>query len=156
MAKKELFFFPLGPLIRSVGSFPVSRGEGDSAAIRRTLDELSQGNSVLMFPEGTRGDTDHLGAIQMGLAMIAKKSGAQIVPVGIFGTHTSLPKSRSIPRRAKFVVAFGEPFTYDQIATENNERANRAKFVGELQKRLINASQEAGLSLLPPKIDEQT
>lgn len=150
MAKKELFKFPLGPLILSLGAFPVSRGEGDSAAVRRTLAELADGQAVLVFPEGTRGDGEYLGKIQLGLAMLAKKSGAYIIPVGINGVHKMLPKGQTIPKRAKLTVVFGKPFTYDEIATSDNERTNREAFVNELQTRLIAACHEAGLPIKPP------
>lgn len=150
MAKKELFFFPLGPLIKSLGAFPVSRGEGDSAAIRITLSELEKGAAILIFPEGTRGDGITLGKIQLGLAMIAKKSGAKILPVGINGTQKMLPKGRTVPKRARLIVSFGEPFTYDEIATSQNERENRQAFVDELTNRLLAACDSAGLQLNPP------
>lgn len=150
MAKKELFKFPLGPLILSLGAFPVSRGEGDSAAVRRTLAELADGQAVLVFPEGTRGDGITLGKIQLGLAMIAKKSGAHIIPVGLSGPQKMLPKGESRPHRAKLTVVFGKPFTYDEVAIHDNERANREAFISELQTRLIAACHEAGLPIKPP------
>lgn len=155
MAKKELFFFPLKYFIRSVGAFPVSRGEGDTAAVRLTLEQLGLGNGVLIFPEGTRGDGKTLGSIQLGLAMIAKKSGAQIVPVGINGTQKLLPKGQAIPKRAKLVVSFGQPFTYEEVATSKNERENRTLFVAELTKRLIETAAETGLHLTLPKNDAE-
>lgn len=150
MAKRELFKFPLGPLIKSLGAFPVSRGEGDSAAIRRTLLELENGAAILIFPEGTRGDGITLGKIQIGLAMMAKKSGAQILPIGINGTQKMLPRGTSRPKRARMIVCIGKPFTYAEIATSDNERENRTAFVNELTKRLMEACDSAGLHLNPP------
>ncbi|MBA4291990.1 1-acyl-sn-glycerol-3-phosphate acyltransferase [bacterium] len=156
MAKKELFFFPLKYFIRSVGAFPVSRGEGDTAAVRLTLEQLKLGNGVLIFPEGTRGDGKTLGSIQLGLAMIAKKSGALIVPVGINGTQQMLPKGQAIPKRTKLIVSFGHPFSYEEIAVSSNERENRSLFVQELTKRLLAAAEETGLHLSPPRIDAES
>lgn len=149
MAKKELFFFPLGPLIRSLGAFPVGRGEGDSAAIRLTLAELERGAAILIFPEGTRGDGRRLGDIQIGTAMIAKKSGAKILPVGIAGAAAMLPKGKLFPRRAKLVVCFGPAFTYQDTATGSSERENRTLFVKALKGRLHQACTQAGLELDP-------
>lgn len=149
MAKKELFFFPLGPLIRSLGAFPVGRGEGDSAAIRLTLAELERGAAILIFPEGTRGDGLKLGEIQIGTAMIAKKSGAKVMPVGISGASHMLPKGKIFPRPAKLVVNFAQPFTYAEVAVGDSERENRILFVKELTRRLHKASTDAGLELEP-------
>lgn len=156
MAKKELFFFPLKYFIRSVGAFPVSRGEGDTAAVRLTLDQLKLGNGVLIFPEGTRGDGKTLGIIQLGLAMIAKKSGAMIVPVGINGTQRMLPKGQVLPKRSKLIVSFGHPFNYEEVAVSDNERENRNLFVQELTKRLLAAAEETGLHLDPPRTDAES
>lgn len=147
MAKKELFFFPLGALISSLGAFPVSRGEGDSAAIRLTIAELQKGNAVLVFPEGTRGDGKTLGSIQTGIGMLAKRSGAQILPVGINGTQNMMPKGKSLPRRAKIIVAFGKPFTYEEVAVGENEKERRECFARHLRSEMIAACREAGLIL---------
>lgn len=147
MAKKELFFFPLGLLISSLGAFPVSRGEGDSAAIRLTISELQAGNAVLVFPEGTRGDGETLGSIQTGIAVLAKRSGAMVMPVGINGTQRMMPKGSSFPKRAKIIVAFGKPFTYDEVALGESEKERREAFTKHLQDQLVEACRQAGLEV---------
>ncbi len=146
MAKKELFFFPLGPLIKSLGSYPVGRGETDSSAIRSTIDILKQGKVVVMFPEGTRGDGVTLGKINAGMAMLAKRSGAFVLPVGVSGTQKALPKGRLLPKRTKICVVYAEPFTYDEVSTgAGNEKEARARFHQTLVERLAGACAEAGL-----------
>jgi len=147
MAKKELFFFPLGLLIKSLGAFPVSRGEGDSAAIRWTISELQAGNAVLVFPEGTRGDGETLGSIQTGIAMLAKRSGAMVMPVGLNGTHRMMPRGRSFPKRAKITIAFGKPFTYAEVAIGENEKQRREAFTKHLQEQMVVACHQAGLEV---------
>lgn len=146
MAKEELFKpFWLGPLITSLGAFPVKRGVGDTSAIKLAIRKLKDGCTLIMFPEGTRGDGKTLGEIQAGVAMLAKRSNAQVVVVGICGTHKLLPKGRSIPWFARLTLAFGEPFTYEQTATGGSERGNRALFAKELEKRLVETCEVAGL-----------
>ncbi|OLE00845.1 MAG: hypothetical protein AUG91_03160 [Actinobacteria bacterium 13_1_20CM_4_69_9] len=54
MAKAELFWWPLGPLIRSGGAFKVRRGEGDVEAIKQAIELVREGHAVVMFPHGTR------------------------------------------------------------------------------------------------------
>ena len=146
MAKKELFFFPLGILIRSLGAFPVSRGESDSSAIRLTIDQLKAGKAVIMFPEGSRGDGVRLGEIQAGIGMLAKRSGAVVLPVGLSGPQKMLAKGRSLPRRAHITICYGEPFTYQDLIDQlGSEREAKAAFSHELEKRMVAASHEAGL-----------
>src|SRR3712207_2420268 len=53
MAKSELWFFPLGPLIKAGGAFKVRRGEGDTVAIETAVQLAKAGEAVVIFPEGT-------------------------------------------------------------------------------------------------------
>ncbi|HEX6971434.1 MAG TPA: lysophospholipid acyltransferase family protein, partial [Limnochordia bacterium] len=88
MAKRELFTIPLfGALIRRFGAFPVRRGALDRQAIRSALELLARGEAVVLFPEGTRHRSGGLLPGQQGVAMLASRSGAPIVPVGLVGTR---------------------------------------------------------------------
>lgn len=149
MAKEELFKVPVfGPLIRTVQAFPIRRGEGDTEAIRQAMKFIADGDALLVFPEGTRGDGKTIGAINRGATMLAKRTGAPVVPVGICGTHISLPKGASKPKRTRITVAIGEPFTFAEIAEKTPEGTDaREAFASELQKRLIELTEEAGLKL---------
>lgn len=148
MAKEELFRHRIfGALIRSLGAFPVKRGEGDTEAIRLTMRLLEEGNAVLMFPEGTRGDGIALGQISRGVSMIAKRTGAKVVPIGINGTQVALPKNAKKLRRQATTLVFGKPFTYADVADGLSEREARERFAVELEARLIEATHRAGLDL---------
>ncbi len=150
MAKEELFRPPgLSHLIRSLGAFPVRRGENDTAAIRLALERLSLGEAVLVFPEGTRNDGRTMLPIQVGLAMLAKRTGATILPVGIAGTEKVLPKGASRPRRARVTVAYGHPFRYEDVAEGLTEREARKAFAAELGRRIQAACVEAGHPIAP-------
>lgn len=148
LAADYLFKFkPFAWLIRSVNAFPVKRGEGDTEAIRKTIEFLQQGKAVLLFPEGTRGDGKNLGHIASGIAMLAKRSQAKILPVGICGTEKSWPKGRKWPKRAKFVVVIGQPFTFEDVAQGIDEKQKRQSFTEFLSSRLVELTQEAGLAI---------
>lgn len=55
MGKAELFKFPLMDMfLRNVGAFPVNRGEKDTWALRHAAKVLAHGQTLGMFPEGTR------------------------------------------------------------------------------------------------------
>ena len=150
MAKEELFkVFFLGPLIRSLGAFPVKRGEGDLGAIRLTIEELRAGHAVLMFPEGTRGDGVTLNPIQAGMAMLAKRSEALIVPIGIAGSNKMLPRGKSRLHRARVTVVFGEPLDYAKFCEGKKEREARSEFADELARRLAQLTTQAGLPVSP-------
>lgn len=150
MAKQELFKGPFGWLIRSVGAYPVRRGEGDTESVRYTIQALERGEAVLIFPEGTRGDGQRLGAMNKGVALIAKKTGAPIVPVGIVGTHLALPRGKSKPRRARITLVYGEPFTYAEAVGDGERSTEKDRFLAELSRRLQKVCAEGGLDLALP------
>jgi 1-acyl-sn-glycerol-3-phosphate acyltransferase len=123
MAKSELFWFPLGPIIRAGGAFPVRRGEQDTEAIETAVALCREGHVVVMFPEGTRrkkglvkkwAPRPHTGA-----ARIALGAAVPLVPAGIGGTdrlarlgplrvtygpHVSLEVDAADPREAAEIV----------------------------------------------------
>jgi 1-acyl-sn-glycerol-3-phosphate acyltransferase len=145
-----LFKGPFGWLIRSVGAYPVRRGEGDTESVRYTIQALERGEAVLIFPEGTRGDGQRLGAMNKGVALIAKKTGAPIVPVGIVGTHLALPRGKSKPRRARITLVYGEPFTYAEAVGDGERSTEKDRFLAELSRRLQKVCAEGGLDLALP------
>jgi len=147
MAKEELFKFPFGSLLRSVGAFPVRRGETDTSAIRIAIDELKSGRLVLMFPEGTRNNGTTMLAIQPGIAMLAKRSDAVVVPVGLAGTDRMWPRGQKFPRRAHLTIVYGRPFRYAEIAEGKTDREARAIFANELASRIAEATNQAGLPI---------
>lgn len=140
MAKEELFkpLF-LGWLIRSVGAFPIKRGENDTSAIRLALDLLRQGRAALVFPEGTRGNGAVLGPVMPAVIMLAKRTGAAVVPVGITGTDRVLPKGRARPKRGPMTIRYGTPFTWADLARlypDAEERDFKDLFAHELATRI--------------------
>ena len=79
MAKKELFVPVLGWIISTGGSFPVDRSGNDLGAVRVAVRILKNNGTVGIFPQGTRGGP----AMQGGVALIAAKARAPILPAGI-------------------------------------------------------------------------
>lgn len=84
MAKEELFQNKLfAAFIRFLGAFPVKRGAGDMKVIDDCVDILKSGRNVVIFPEGTRSKENKVGKGKTGVALIAAKSGADVLPMGI-------------------------------------------------------------------------
>lgn len=88
MSKSELYRNPLfAAALRAVNSFPVERKTADRKAIRRSLAILRSGHALGIFPEGTRNKTGLLRAGESGAGMLALRSGAPILPVGVSGRY---------------------------------------------------------------------
>ena len=148
MAKEELFKHPIfGRLIASLGAYPVKRGEGDTESIRRTIALLEEGEAVLIFPEGTRGDGKVIQEMSRGVAMLAKKTKAPVLPVGIVGTNRVMPVGSFKGEKFKVVIVFGKPFTYEEVATDSSEKVNRELFAKALQSRIADLCRANGMPL---------
>jgi 1-acyl-sn-glycerol-3-phosphate acyltransferase len=72
-------------VVVNYGAFPVRRGEGDVGAIRRALQVLKEGRALYVAPEGTRSRNGIMQEPQPGVALLALRSGAPILPIGISG-----------------------------------------------------------------------
>lgn len=107
MAKAELFSWPIFRwVITELGAFPVRRGMADRTAIRTALTLVEEGGVFGIFPEGTRSKTGELGQPAPGMAMIALKAGAPIVPAAVIGTNKVFRQGSLFPQ---FEVRFGKP-----------------------------------------------
>ena len=112
MAKSELFWWPLGPLVKSAGAFKVRRGERDVEAINTATALVRDGEIVVMFPHGTRQRKGlvkkHQARAHTGAARIALAAGAPLVPAAIAGTDRL---SRLGPLR----VRYGKPLDIEGL-----------------------------------------
>lgn len=125
MAKVEVYDYPLvGIFPRLWGVIPVHREEIDRRAVQSTLDVLTANECVLVAPEGTR--QPQLATGKEGIAYIAVKSGAPLIPVAIQGS-LGFPAFR-LSRRWKAAgarVIIGRPFTFRQEFSRPNRETLR-------------------------------
>ena len=81
MGKKELFDWPfIGWLATNGGVHPVDRSKADIEAYRLASRILAEGGALFVFPEGTRSPTGALQEAREGVALLALRSGAPVVP----------------------------------------------------------------------------
>lgn len=112
MAKSELFKNKLfGGLIRYLGAFPVERGKGDTAAIEQAITNVQHGTNLLIFPEGTRSKDGKVGRGKTGVALVAAKADADVVPVGI-------NFEGKLHFRSKITVRVGKPIPASTFAMD--------------------------------------
>ncbi|MDH5670582.1 MAG: 1-acyl-sn-glycerol-3-phosphate acyltransferase [Myxococcales bacterium] len=105
----EHFSYPIyGAFMRSRGTIPVSRGsrKGLGLMMRRMREEVAAGHSLLVFPEGTRTLTGHLGELQPGVFRIAVQLGVPIVPVTVTGMYRVMRKGSYLIRPGHRVTVY--------------------------------------------------
>ena len=109
LTKSEVFVGVWARACGWLGLIPVHRGAPDRAALKAGLAHLERGGVLGVFPEGTRG-SGTLDSVADGLAYLALRSGATVVPLAVHGTADALPRGRVVPRlRTPVTVAFGPP-----------------------------------------------
>jgi 1-acyl-sn-glycerol-3-phosphate acyltransferase len=110
MAKDTLWKNPtLGRFLSSVGAFPVHRESADREALRRAQQVLDAGEVLILFPEGERRSGPVIEDLHEGVAFLAARTGATVVPVGIGGSASVMPKGTRIPRPRHIHLEVGEP-----------------------------------------------
>ncbi len=144
MAKSQLFSNPLIEFIFAHGGvFPVRRGKRDQEAFETAHVILEKGGLLVMYPEGGRSRSGHLGDPRPGLGYIALRSGAPVVPVAI---HGSLDVRRW--RRLAFpkvTVQYGEPISFPVVADPTREQAmDVASRVFDRVRAMYTALEEKG------------
>ena len=93
----------------SLGGIPVRRGTTDRESMRICSAVLSQGEPLVVFPEGTRKAGPVIEELFDGAAFLASKHAVPVVPVGIGGSDKAMPKGAKLPRRVRLTVIVGEP-----------------------------------------------
>jgi 1-acyl-sn-glycerol-3-phosphate acyltransferase len=116
----------------------LDRDSGDIAKIRQVVDELKKGEVVGLFPEGgLQRKVRELRPMEPGIGMIAKRSGATIVPVWIEGTPLSDSMAVHMLRPSRSTVTFGKPYKPDG-------NADAKAITEDLRQRLLALSLQVG------------
>jgi len=112
VTKHTLFWVPVfGFAMRRMGHISINRSNKQKAfdSIDQAAQDIAGGRRVLVFPEGTRSPTEELGPFKKGGFVLAIKSGAPIIPIGIAGSGEILPKGWHWLGRGPVTLVVGEP-----------------------------------------------
>jgi len=126
MAKKEIFENKLfGAVCRAFGAFPIDRGEADIVGIRTAMKHLKDGDLLCIFPEGTRNKKREEPLLELhdGVAMLALRCNAQIVPSWIDGHYDPIRRIRILTGEKMDLSAYADirKPTSDDISRLNEE-----------------------------------
>ncbi len=126
----ELFYIGFRPyleapvmrnLVKTARLIPLDFSAHFLEALRSCYYVLQHGKGLCVFPEGLRSFTSEVGQFKKGFGILAKETGAKLVPAAILGTYEAWPRAAKYPKRHPILVRFGTP-----VAAEDLEREGRA------------------------------
>lgn len=132
-----------------VDTIPIKPNSADIEALKRAVEMLREGRSVVIFPEGGRSRTGALIQAKKGVALIAKRAGVPVVPVALTGTQKFLPINdtdmggEKPNRGVTITVRFGQPFRVDDLPVETPEGEDPRQALADAMMRKV-------ADLLPP------
>jgi 1-acyl-sn-glycerol-3-phosphate acyltransferase len=145
LGKQEALDWPvLGRLLAANAVIGIHRGAGDIEGFRAAKRILDEGHVLIVFPEGTRSPTGALQEAKEGTTILALRTGARIVPIGVAGTRAVWPRGQRLPHpsRRPVTLRVGAPFTVTADGTGADRRAAQVVATTGIMTRIA--------ALLPP------
>lgn len=127
----------------AVDTIPIKPNSADVEALKRAVETLREGHSVLIFPEGGRSRTGALLRAKKGAALIAKRAGVPVVPVALTGTEEFLPindqdMGGEKPRKGVTIaVTIGRPFRVDELPPSETEGEDPRQALADAMMRRV-------------------
>jgi 1-acyl-sn-glycerol-3-phosphate acyltransferase len=128
-----------GAILRWIDTIPIWRGEADLNALRTGIQRLTEGNIILLDPEGTRSHDGCLQKGQPGAILMALHSGAAMLPVVHYGSE-NYQKNLKRLRRTDMHYVVGKPFRVE---------AGGERVTGAIRQQMIDEVMFQMAGLLP-------
>lgn len=136
VAKSSLFRIPfLGWAMKSAKYLPVVLGNRKKSyqAFIKIRKSIRQGNSVIIFPEGTRSADGTIGPFKKGGQLLATQSGVPVVPVTLIGSWNIMRKGSMTIYPGPVKIIFSHPMKLNSSSSEPGERSFE-----EIRKTICN------------------
>ena len=127
LLKESLFKWPIaGQAFALAGFIPVKRSERESAiaSVEKATQSMRDGQSFLIYPEGTRSPDGRLQEFKKGAVVMAIKAGVPIVPVACSGAHKVMRKRSLMIYPGEMLVEFLEPIDASKYNFEERDALN--------------------------------
>lgn len=123
-----------GLYFRAAGTRPIREGAPSVAGLRAAREALARGEIVCLFPEGQLSTTGDVGEGRRGIARLARRTGAAVLPVGIRGAIRVFSKVQKRPRRHTVEIRLGEPLRYDRARGRDGEDSFTERLMGRIRE----------------------
>ncbi|MEE2826786.1 MAG: lysophospholipid acyltransferase family protein [Planctomycetota bacterium] len=128
LAKKGLFHFPLGVILRLLDAIPIDRDGIGIGGMKETLRRLKKKEPVLIFPEGERSWDGEILPLMKGFTALVKRVPVTLVPIGLDGPFDAWPRGARFPRPGQIQVVIGQPIQTNEIDGLSDEQISELLF----------------------------
>lgn len=105
--------------INVIGVIPIDRGGETENPIQPVMDALDQDYTVIIFPEGSRGDPEQQAPLKYGITKVLEaKPDIQITPVYMYGLGKALPRGEGLLVPFVCEINIGEPVNWEGDRTK--------------------------------------
>ena len=139
----------VGRLFTRLGAIKLERGTPDRESMTLCLNALRAGEPLVVYPEGTRREGPVVDDLFDGVAWLAARTQAVIVPVGIGGSAAAMGRSHRFPRPRKVHLIVGRPIAPPSSTGRAGLRRTTAELQTELQS-VFDAAQIHVYGRVPP------
>lgn len=123
LARKTLFKFPpLAWFMSWNDTIPIDRDGVGIGGMKETLRRMKRGESVIMFPEGTRCSDGEIQPFMLGFCAIAKRCKATLMPIGCDGAFQAYSRSMKFPRPGRIHAVIGKPIMFEEYADLSDQQ----------------------------------
>jgi 1-acyl-sn-glycerol-3-phosphate acyltransferase len=137
LGKQEALDWPLvGTGLHYNSVIGIRRGAADLEAFRAAKHVLDEGHVLAIFPEGTRSPTGELQEAKDGLAILALRTGATLLPVGLANTDRYWPRGGKPNLGKSVALRVGAPFTLEGAKPGQSRKQAQAAATDEIMGRI--------------------
>lgn len=138
LARETLFRFPpFAWLIRQLQTHPVRRGKGNAAAFKMTMDLVSNGEKVVIFPEGHRSIDGNFQKGELGVGMLVHRMKCRVIPIYIHGTFELWNNKTRFPKLwGKTACVFGTALDFRNNQEGIEKKEIQAEIVAQIMDKI--------------------
>ena len=128
LLKRSLFEWPIvGQAFHLACFIPVERSHRESAitSLEKATEAIKNGQSFLIYPEGTRSPDGRLQEFKKGTSVMAIKAGVPLVPVACSNAHRVMRKRELKIYPGEILVEFLAPIDSTQYTLEQRDELNQ-------------------------------
>ncbi|MBI3584141.1 MAG: 1-acyl-sn-glycerol-3-phosphate acyltransferase [Nitrospinae bacterium] len=141
IAKESLFKIPIiGWTMRRAGYIGINRTSPKKflKSLGKAVDEIRNGKSIIIFPEGTRTRDGNVGRFKKGSLFLIFKTGVPVVPITISGSFDVLKKGEFRINSGKVRIHIDKPIEVKGSSDSEASSVEEGQLLNSFRDIIVN------------------